>query len=60
MSKVILKKLFPIRKPFSAWQIELTTRCPLRCRMCVREGFKDWHTGDMSMADFRRLIILKT
>lgn len=55
MSKRILKKLFPVRKPFSAWQIELTTRCPLRCRMCIREGFKDWHTGDMSMADFRRL-----
>lgn len=56
MSKGIFKKLFPIRKPFSAWQIELTTRCPLRCRMCIREGFKDWRTGDMSMADFKRLM----
>jgi len=43
-------------KPFSAWQIELTTRCPLRCRMCIREGLKDWHSGDMNFDDFKRLL----
>jgi len=43
-------------KPFSAWQVELTTRCPLRCRMCIREEFKDWYGGDMNINDFKRLI----
>ncbi|MEE8329809.1 MAG: radical SAM protein [Thermodesulfovibrionia bacterium] len=43
------------KKPFYAWQIELTTRCPLKCKMCVREGFKDWHSGDMSYDDFKKL-----
>ena len=46
----------PKRKPFSAWQIELTTRCPLRCRMCIREKAKDWHGSDMSINDFKKLI----
>ena len=45
----------PKTKPFSAWQIELTTRCPLKCKMCIREGIKDWHNGDMNISDFKRL-----
>ncbi len=47
----------PVRrkKLFYAWQIELTTRCPLKCKMCVRSGFKDWHSGDMSYDDFKKL-----
>ncbi|MFZ2446832.1 MAG: radical SAM protein [Syntrophobacteraceae bacterium] len=40
---------------FFAWQIELTTRCPLRCRMCIRDSSKDWHAGDMAIADFKKL-----
>lgn len=44
------------KKSFSAWQIELTTRCPLKCRMCLREGVDNWHSGDMKIEDFRRLI----
>lgn len=44
------------KKPFSTWQIELTTRCPLRCRMCIREGAGDWQSGDMKLDDFKRLI----
>lgn len=46
----------PKRRPFSAWQIELTTRCPLNCRMCIREKAKDWHGSDMSIDDFKTLI----
>ena len=42
------------RKRFSAWQIELTTRCPLDCRMCIRQG-REWRNGDMRLADFARL-----
>jgi MoaA/NifB/PqqE/SkfB family radical SAM enzyme len=44
------------RKAFSAWQIELTTRCPLRCRMCIREEEKDWESRDMALEDFRKLL----
>lgn len=46
----------PPPKPFSAWQIELTTRCPLQCRMCPREGTDPWLPGDMKMEDFQRLV----
>jgi MoaA/NifB/PqqE/SkfB family radical SAM enzyme len=41
---------------FSAWQVEVTTRCPLRCRMCVKEGQADWQRRDMGLDDFRRIV----
>jgi MoaA/NifB/PqqE/SkfB family radical SAM enzyme len=44
------------RKPFSAWQIELTTRCPLRCKMCIRAETKGWQFQDMSLEDFKKLL----
>ncbi len=43
--------------PFSAWQIELTTRCPLMCGMCIRSGSKEWHSADMDMESFKRLAV---
>ena len=42
-------------RPFFAWQIELTTRCPLRCRMCIREGAVNWQGRDMKLEDFRKI-----
>jgi MoaA/NifB/PqqE/SkfB family radical SAM enzyme len=58
MTEEIFQKLFkrPRKRTFSTWQIELTTRCPLKCRMCVREGFEDWQSGDMSFDNFKRLV----
>jgi MoaA/NifB/PqqE/SkfB family radical SAM enzyme len=52
------QRLFSGRKSrrFSAWQIELTTRCPLRCKMCIREGAAQWHTADMAIDDFAKLV----
>ncbi len=44
------------RRAFNAWQVELTTRCPLRCTMCIRSGAKDWPSLDMPFDDFRRLV----
>jgi MoaA/NifB/PqqE/SkfB family radical SAM enzyme len=44
------------RKLFSAWQIELTTRCPLRCRMCAREAEASWQHRDMALDDFRKIL----
>ncbi len=44
------------RRPFSAWQIELTTRCPLRCRMCIRTESADWQYQDMTLEDFTKLV----
>lgn len=43
-------------KPFSAWQIELTTRCPLRCQMCIRTGCQDWQFQDMSIEGFKKIL----
>jgi len=42
------------RKRFAAWQIELTTRCQLACRMCIRHG-RDWRNGDMRLDEFAKL-----
>jgi len=42
-------------KPFFAWQIELTTRCQLKCRMCIREGSVNWQGMDMKLEDFRKI-----
>lgn len=44
------------KKSFSAWQIELTTRCPLRCRMCAREADAPWQNQEMALDDFRRIL----
>ncbi|MBI3354613.1 MAG: SPASM domain-containing protein [Nitrospirae bacterium] len=45
----------PKIKPFSAWQIELTTRCPINCKMCIRETADGWLFGDMMIEDFKKL-----
>lgn len=54
-----LSKLFGLgrgkTKHFSAWQVELTTRCSLMCRMCIRQGCEGWHTADMDIDNFRKL-----
>jgi len=57
MSKGIWGQLFrrDRKTSFLAWQVELTTRCPLRCRMCIKDSCKDWHATDMSIDDFRSL-----
>jgi len=44
------------RKLFAAWQVELTTRCPLLCRMCVRAERDDWHYQDMDFENFKRIL----
>jgi MoaA/NifB/PqqE/SkfB family radical SAM enzyme len=43
-------------KGFSGWQIELTTRCPLRCKMCIRTESKDWQYQDMALEDFKKIL----
>src|SRR4030043_1521701 len=44
------------RKPFSAWQIELTTRCPLLCKMCIRSESTEWQFQDMPLEDFEKIL----
>ncbi len=58
MSHGLFTKLFPRRlhKKFFAWQIEITTRCPLNCRMCIRHGRSDWVAEDMQLCDFEKLV----
>src|SRR5512147_346444 len=43
-------------KPFSAWQIELTTRCPLQCKMCIRREGADWQFQDMALENFKKIL----
>ncbi len=44
------------RKPFSAWQVELTTRCPLLCKMCIRSESTGWQFQDMPFEDFKKIL----
>jgi MoaA/NifB/PqqE/SkfB family radical SAM enzyme len=46
----------PKSKRFSAWQIELTTRCALQCTMCVRQEYKGQQRKDMVLADFKKIV----
>ena len=58
MLEKIFQKFIRVRKgkPFSAWQIELTTRCPLRCKMCIRTESADWQYQDMPIEDFKKIL----
>ena len=55
MSLLNLFKFTGHAKTFFAWQIELTTRCQLKCRMCIREETEDWFSSDMRIEDFKKL-----
>lgn len=44
------------KKPFSTWQIELTTRCPLLCKMCIRSENTDWQFQDMPLEGFKKIL----
>lgn len=54
----VLDKLFKRRKarPFSTWQIELTTNCPLRCTMCIKDEYRDWQRKEMDFENFKRIV----
>ncbi len=42
------------QRPFLAFQIQITSRCNLRCPLCTKQAFaSDWVEGDMEMAVFR-------
>lgn len=58
MLKALWKKIFQDSpgKMFSAWQVELTTRCPLECRMCSRAAYKDFYRKDMPLENFKKLL----
>lgn len=58
MIEKIFGKFFQGRKgkPFSAWQIELTTRCPLLCKMCIRSETNEWQYMDMPVENFKRIL----
>jgi MoaA/NifB/PqqE/SkfB family radical SAM enzyme len=43
------------RRRFAAWQIEITTRCALACRMCIRQAPDPWRHRDMTFGQFDAL-----
>jgi MoaA/NifB/PqqE/SkfB family radical SAM enzyme len=44
------------KKMFSVWQIELTTRCSLQCKMCIRRESDQWQERDMPFEQFKKLL----
>ncbi|MEF8824547.1 MAG: radical SAM protein [Desulfohalobiaceae bacterium] len=49
-----LRKLFPFRPRFHAWQIEVTSRCGLRCPSCFHNR-KDTERQDLPWEHLQRL-----
>ena len=41
---------------FSVWQIELTTRCSLQCKMCIRRESDAWQERNMPFEQFKKLL----
>jgi len=42
-----------MNKPFLAFQIQITSRCNLRCPHCTKNVFADeWVDGDMDMGTY--------
>jgi len=58
MSEKILGKFLHRKRQrsFGAWQLELTTRCPLRCKMCIRSECDHWQSQDMEFANFQKIV----
>ncbi|MCX8023280.1 MAG: SPASM domain-containing protein [Syntrophorhabdaceae bacterium] len=54
MFKTIIERFK--KRRFKAWQIEITTRCPLRCVMCVRRSEEGFEEKDMKIEDFRKIV----
>jgi MoaA/NifB/PqqE/SkfB family radical SAM enzyme len=54
----LMRRLSRKKRPkrFSAWQVELTTRCPLECRMCIRSATDNWQHQDMRLEDFKKIL----
>lgn len=51
-----VKELTKRQRPFSAFQIQVTSRCNLRCIMCPKTTFsKEWVMGDMSMETYSKI-----
>jgi MoaA/NifB/PqqE/SkfB family radical SAM enzyme len=45
-----------MNRPFLAFQIQITSRCNLRCPHCTKNVFADqWIDGDMDMATYRAI-----
>ena len=45
-----------MNRPFLAFQIQITSRCNLRCPHCTKNVFSDqWIDGDMDMATYRAI-----
>ncbi|MGQ9695468.1 MAG: radical SAM/SPASM domain-containing protein [Thermodesulfobacteriota bacterium] len=44
------------QKKFGAWQIELTSRCPLQCRMCNHIEYNDFYREDMPFENFKKIL----
>lgn len=52
-----LKEMLPGRgRPFDWVQVEVSSRCPGRCRYCPRHVWRrDWNARDMTLDTFQRL-----
>lgn len=46
----------PYNKRFRAWQVEVTTRCPAFCSMCIKAGYRDLYRKDMGISEFKMIL----
>lgn len=50
------KREKPYKKRFRAWQVEITTRCPASCSMCIKSGYREWVRKDLDISDFKTFL----
>jgi MoaA/NifB/PqqE/SkfB family radical SAM enzyme len=51
-----VEKIKVRRRPFIAFQVELTSRCQLKCIMCPRTVFsEEWESGDMPLSVYEKI-----
>lgn len=54
--ETLRERLFGVRRLLDCLQVEVSTRCPGRCRYCPHTvGHKQWQARDMDMTTFTRL-----
>lgn len=50
------QKTNSLKRPFLAFQIQITSRCNLRCPICPKNAFgSEWKDGDMDMATYEAI-----
>lgn len=52
-----MRPIFGRKYMFSTWQVEITTRCGLICKMCPKWAEEERYNKDMGLDDFKKISV---